>query len=398
MLRHSKQAIRGTNGMRHEIAVLGAGLVGGVVAADLAESFSVVTFDQDPVTLRILENRSPILKTSLLDVTDQNTLEDTMEAFPVVINALPGRLGYRILEQLVAMGRKVVDIAFFPEDPTSLVPLARESGAVVVFDMGLAPGMSHVLAGHHVATLERVDRYECRVGGLPVVRTYPWEYKAPFSPEDVVEEYVRPARLMQGGQLIVKPALSDRELVDVPGVGTLEAFNTDGLRSLLGSYKIPWMVEKTLRYPGHADLVESLLRSGFFSSDPVAVNGTQVSPRSATLRVLEQAWKLTPEDDELTVLQVLVEGVSTAGGSERHTWNMLVRRDPTTGRSSMARATAYPCNAAVHCLVEGRLSQPGVYPPERLGERPDIFSFLLQYQEERGVRYRHSVEILSTRG
>ncbi|GAB4255771.1 MAG: saccharopine dehydrogenase family protein [Acidobacteriota bacterium] len=384
--------------MEQRVAVLGAGLVGAVVAADLAESFAVTAFDRNPERLAALRRRSPHVAVCSLDATDLKALAKAVEGFDLVVDALPGRFGFAVLKRLVEMGHRVVDIAFFPEDPRSVAEPAERTGAVAVYDMGLAPGMSNVLAGRHVATMRAVERFECRVGGLPAERTYPWEYKAPFSPEDVLEEYTRPARLREAGQLVVKPALSDRELVDIRGLGTLEAFNTDGLRSLLYSYSIPWMVEKTLRYPGHAGLVEKLLRSGFFSDRPLRVGGAEVIPRAVNLEVLKAAWKLQPEDEDLVVMEVVVEGVSRRGRRERHHWTLLARRDPRKGYSAMAQTTAFPCNAAVHCLAQGKLRAPGLYAPEKLGEDEEIFSSLMGYQEERGIRYLRRREVLEDGG
>ena len=125
----------------------------------------------------------------------------------------------------------------------------------------------------------KIDALETYVGGLPKVRKKPFQYKAPFSPADVIEEYTRPARLMENGHIIVRPALSDVEWIHFENLGTLEAFNTDGLRSLL--YTMPHIKnqkEKTMRYPGHVDIIISLKESGFFSETPIDVNGTKISP------------------------------------------------------------------------------------------------------------------------
>ena len=122
------------------------------------------------------------------------------------------------------------------DDPMQLDALAREHGVTAVVDCGVSPGVSNVAIGYAVAQLEVTERIEILVGGLPVVRRWPYEYKAPFAPHDVIEEYTRPARIVEHGEVVVREALSEPELVDFPGVGTLEGFNTDGLRSLIGSF------------------------------------------------------------------------------------------------------------------------------------------------------------------
>ena len=117
-----------------------------------------------------------------------------------------------------------------------------------IVDFGVAPGIPNLLLGYHQNTM-KIDVYKCYVGGLPKKRTMPFQYKAPFSPVDVIEEYTRPARYVVNGEIVVKEALSEPEFLEFDEIGTLEAFNTDGLRSLLFTNDIPNKIEKTLRYP-----------------------------------------------------------------------------------------------------------------------------------------------------
>ncbi len=253
------------------IAVLGAGLVGRTIARDLAGSHTVVSFDKDPAALESAFSGTE-LRFVAGDLSDPSLLSSALEPFDLIVNALPGHLGMQTLKTVLESGKNTVDIAFSPEDASSLGELARDKGVVAIVDMGVAPGMSNAILGHHVATFSRVDRFECMVGGLPCERHWPFEYRAPFSPADVLEEYTRPARFRIRGEERWVPALSNRERVAFPGVGTLESFDTDGLRSLLQSYPaIPTMREKTLRYPGHAALMEVFREAGFFSSKAVSV-------------------------------------------------------------------------------------------------------------------------------
>ena len=295
-------------------------------------------------------------------------------------------MGYRALRTILEAGKDVVDIAFFPEDPLTLDALAREHGVTAVVDFGVAPGMCHVLLGHHVATMDTVERFECLVGGLPVERTWPFEYKAPFSPADVLEEYTRPARYREHGELVVRPALSDPERIEVEGIGTLESLNTDGLRTLLDTMSVPNMKEKTLRYPGHGRLMEALREAGFLSTEPVRVGDATVRPLDVTSALLFPQWTLRADEPELTYMRVTVEG-TTGGSAETVVWELLDRGDPTTGETSMARTTGYACTACVHLVASGRFRRPGVTPPEQVGADTACFEALLAYQRERGVVY-----------
>ena len=368
-----------------KIAVLGAGLVGAAVARDLATAFDVTAVD------RRAEDLGPTfagtaVKVKAADLSDADILRSVVAPFDLVVGALPGHLGYEALSAVIDAGKDVVDIAFFPEDPFGLDERARERGVTAVVDFGVAPGMCHVLLGHHVATMDAVHRFECLVGGLPVERRWPFEYKAPFSPADVLEEYTRPARYVEHGQLVERPALTDPERIEVEGIGTLESLNTDGLRTLLETMQVPNMKEKTLRYPGHGRLMEALREGGFFSTEPVTVGDTSVRPLDVTSALLFPQWTLRPGEQEFTVMRVTVEG-STAGRDERVVWELLDRGDPATGDTSMARTTGYACTACVHLVAQGLYERPGISPPEFVAADAERVAFLLAYQRERGVIY-----------
>jgi saccharopine dehydrogenase-like NADP-dependent oxidoreductase len=230
------------------------------------------------------------------------------------------------------------------------------------------------------------------VGGLPEVRMQPYEYKAPFSPIDVIAEYTRPARFRRGGRDVTMPALSEVEPIDVDGVGTLEAFNTDGLRSLL-RLPVPDMVEKTMRYPGHADRMRMFRETGFFDEAPVRVGGADVRPIDVTARLLFDAWQYLEGERDLTAMRVIVEGVERGSGV-RYTYDLLDRHDDATGTSSMARTTGYTCTAAVRLVAGGRFLETGITPPERLGADPARFEFIFDDLAGHGVHYHRTRNLL----
>ncbi|GAB4116119.1 MAG: saccharopine dehydrogenase family protein [Acidobacteriota bacterium] len=364
---------------------MGCGLVGKHIALDLAEAFDVTVADQSPERLQAAFAGTRI-STLNADLSQPDVLGTLVSRFDLAVGALPGRLGRSCLQTVLDAGRNLVDIAFFPEDAFELDALARSHNCTAVIDMGLAPGLSNLLLGRAVATLASVQRFECLVGGLPVERKWPFEYKAPFSPADVLEEYTRPARLVEGGIQVQRPALSEPELVDFPGIGTLEAFNTDGLRTLLRTYPhIPFMKEKTLRYPGHARLMQALRDTGFLSPLPIPVRGCSVAPLDVTSALLFPQWQLGEEEPEFTVMRVDVEGRTREGAAAHLRWDLLDRFDPVRKVSSMARTTGYTCAAAVHLLVRGLIPGPGVVPPEKIGEIPACYNFILSYLRERSV-------------
>jgi saccharopine dehydrogenase-like NADP-dependent oxidoreductase len=367
-----------------KIIVLGCGMVGRVIAADLAGDFDVTAVDVSRANLDKL--RGTAVKTSTADLSGGRAVRDLVRGFDLVIGAVPGFMGFETLRSVIEAGRSAVDISFFPEDALLLDELARKKGATAVVDCGVAPGMSNMILGYHAARM-KVSHFKCYVGGLPFKRDFPFEYKAPFSPADVIEEYIRPARYVENGHVIVKPALSDTELLDFPEVGTLEAFNSDGLRSLLKTMSVPNMIEKTLRYPGHADHIKILRESGFFGQEEIEVQGRKVKPIDVTSAILFKLWLLHEEDDEFTAMRIVLEGEEN-GRPGSYEYSLFDRRDRSTGFTSMARTTGFPAAAVARLVLNGTCSKRGVCPPEYIGAEEANFRFVMDYLRERNVIYK----------
>lgn len=378
-----------------QVVVLGCGLVGRLIAKDLASdaSLSVTVADRDEGALKGLGGGQR-LRTIVSDLSDAGALAKLLSGFDLAVGSLPGFLGLQTLRTVIETGIDYSDISFMPEDPLDLNELAEKRGVTAVVDCGVAPGMSNLIAGHAAATLDRLERILIVVGGLPTVRQWPFEYKAVFSPIDVIEEYTRPARYVEYGQVVEQPALSDVELIDLPGVGTLEAFNTDGLRSLARTLNAPHMKEKTLRYPGHAEKMRMLRDAGFFGYDPIQLKGAEIRPIDLTARLLFQMWRMQPSDRDLTVMRIVVEGAER-GRRVRHTWDLLERFDEASGSSAMSRTTGFPCAIAARMIARGEIAEKGVLPPEILGKHEPLFQGFMAGLAERGVRFTQTVEELA---
>lgn len=372
------------------ILVLGGGLVGRPIALDLrlSDGFDVTVADYADASLHKLQSDG--VKTVKADLSDSKVVEQLAQQFDMFVNAVPGSIGFKTLEVLVRSGKPVVDIAFYADDPRQLDSIARKFGSRVICDMGVAPGMSHLLCGYAASKLSIVHELRILVGGLPLERSLPWQYKAVFSPSDVIEEYTRPARLVRHGQIVVKEALSESELIDFEGIGTLEAFNSDGLRTLAYTLKAENMVEKTLRYPGHIDAIKILLDSGFFSTKPITIGWQQVIPLQITCALLFEQWKLQPGEADLTVMRVEASGKAPDGSSKYMRWDLLDRYDHTHGIHSMARTTGYAATAAVRLLAEQLCCEPGIHMPEQIGANEQIVRFMLSDMEKRGIYYHYS--------
>jgi lysine 6-dehydrogenase len=371
------------------VIVLGAGMVGSAMAIDLCTHFEVTVADINADALKRLAKRQKKIKTIEGDLRDKTLLKKLIKPFDYVLSAVPGGMGFATLKTIIQAGKDVVDISFFPENSLDLCDLAVEKGVTAIVDCGVAPGMDNIILGYY-NTQMNLSSFECLVGGLPKARTWPWAYKAPFSPSDVIEEYVRPARYVENGHIVTRTALSDPELIEFDGIGTLESFNTDGLRSIMFTMPhIPNMKEKTLRYPGHIEYVRVLRESGFFSTDPIEVNGQKVRPLDLTSKLLFKEWKLGETEPEFTVMRVRVTGESD--GYERTvTYDLHDTYDTTTQTSSMARTTGYTATAAIHLLENGIFREKGLFPPELIGKHAAVFKFFLDYLAERGVHYHRS--------
>ncbi len=371
--------------MSKKMIVLGAGLVGGAIAIELSKQHEVLSVDIDASALQKL-SASHGIQTRQANLSDASVVRSLVQDYDLVIGAVPGFMGYATLKAVIEAGKNVVDISFFAEDPFSLHELALQKNVTAIMDCGVAPGMGNIILGYHNAHMQVTD-YRCYVGGLPVLREHPFEYKAVFSPIDVIEEYIRPARYVQNNALVVREALSEAELMNFDGIGTLEAWNSDGLRTLINTMQVPNMIEKTLRYPGTIEYLRVLREIGYFSYDEVEVGGVRIRPIDLTTRLLFPLWKMQPGDEDLTVMKIIVEG-NENGQAKTYQYDLFDRYDAETATISMARTTGYTATATAELIASGAFAQKGICPPEYLGVEEENFRFILAYLAQRGVRYQ----------
>ena len=381
--------------MKKNAVVLGCGLVGAAMARDIAEDpeFDVAVADVNEENLERVKS-IPRLRRERADLSDRHELAKLIGDADVVLGALPSRFGFATLRNVIEAGKPYADISFMAEDSLALDELAKKKRVSAVVDCGVSPGLSNFMIGGAFAELDAADRAEILVGGLPKVREWPFQYKAPFAPSDVIEEYTRPARLMENGKVVVRPALSEPELVTFPRAGTLEAFNTDGLRTLLKTIPIPNMREKTLRYPGHCELMRAFRETGLFSQMAIEVAGAKVRPLDVTAKLLFPKWTYGSGEEEFTVLRVIVEGMREKR-RVRHTFDLYDEYDRTSGLSSMARTTAFPCAIMARVLARREFTEFGVFPPELLARDHNLFDHVVDALRHRGVVITKNVETVS---
>lgn len=363
-----------------KIIVLGCGLVGKVIAEDLSQEHNVTSVDISQKNLDRLKPEN--IKKICEDITKESVLKNLIKDYDLVVGALPGFMGYETMKQVILSKKNIVDISFYPEDPFGLDQLAKDNNVIAIMDCGVAPGMGNIIFAHHDSQMQITD-YECLVGGLPKKREWPFEYQAVFSPIDVIEEYIRPARYVQNKSLIVKEALSDTELVEFDEIGTLESWNSDGLRTLINTMShVPNMIEKTLRYPGCVEYLKVLRECGYFSYEQIDVDGTKIRPIDLTAKLLFPKWQMKDGDEDFTVMRIKISGLEK-GKKVTYTYSLLDRFQNNT--ISMARTTGFTCTAVANLVLEKKFTKLGISPPEFLGSS---FEYVNNYLLQRGVVYK----------
>jgi len=372
------------------VIVLGGGMVGSTIGADLSGEYDVTIADKNVQQLQRLESLYNV-KTKIIDII-RTDIADFLKEFDLVIGAFPGHIGFESLKAIISAGKNVVEISFFDRDPFELDELAKMMNVTAVVDCGISPGLSNIILGFHNERM-KIDSYKCYVGGLPFKKTWPYEYKAFFSPIDVIQEYVRPARLFKDGKMIIEDALSDQELIEVEGIGTFEAFNTDGLRTLLKTMKIPNMVEKTIRYTGHSNLMKIFRETGFFSEEKTKVNGTTIRPIDLTTKLLFPFWQPEKNEEEFTFLKIKISGKEENVRKEI-IYEIFDKFDHKTNTTSMARTTGYTCTSVARLVLEGKLKNKGICPPEYVGAIPGYYDKILNMLKQKNINIKKTEKLI----
>lgn len=371
------------------ILVLGYGNIGSVVVRDIAESMP----SAEVVIAGRSQSRAEEVATTIdrdnvswiqLDASDCHKLVDTCGGFDLVVGTLPGKIGYRSVKACVDAKVDMVDVSYMPEDPFTLNEDAKRVGVTIIPDCGVAPGLSNILVGHAISELDQVEVVHIMVGGLPEELVPPLGYVVTWSVENLIDEYTREAGIVKDGKVFRVEALSGLEEVEFPGVGKLEAFYTDGLRTLLHTLKsVGSMWEKTLRYPSHVEKIKLLKTLGFFNEEPLAVGNTYISPRRFTIKLLEKKLR-RPEIKDIVVMSVEVSGMK-GGLRNRCLYHLLDRYDEEQGVTAMARNTAYTASVIAQLAARRAIEEKGIIPPEGLGVNDVHFEEIMAQLKRRGI-------------
>jgi saccharopine dehydrogenase-like NADP-dependent oxidoreductase len=368
------------------VAVLGAGSVGKAIIYDLYERVTgsnLLVVDANPSNLEAASKIAGKAEFKRVELRDVDDFYRIMKDVDIAVNSLPGRFGKLSWVASIKAKTDLVDVSYSEDDPMYYHVQAGEAGVTIVPDAGVAPGLSNMMAGRAYAQLEEVRELKIYVGGIPERPIPPLGYLVTWSPEDLIEEYIRDARLIENGSLMKKPALSDLERLYVPEVGELEAFLTDGLRTMLRTLKgVEFMAEKTLRWPGHAEKIELLRTLGYFSKEPISSNDS-ISPAQLTAKLFKE--RLKGDSKDLVILIVQAKGRRSPSNMEIE-YRMVDRYDETTGLTALSRTTAFFATGIVKLIAEGSIPGPGVLPPEVIGMDENLFALMAEWLSWRGIR------------
>ncbi len=361
--------------------VLGAGLQGSACAYDLLQNDEVTEVRlADLNTGHIAPFLAPYSGKRLIptpmDVRDRDAVRALMRESDAVMSAIPYYFNLDLARHAAETGVHFCDLGGNTDivfEQKKLDDLARDNGVTIVPDCGLAPGMVNILAQLGIERLEKVDEVKIFVGGLPQNPEPPLNYQIVYSIEGVLDYYTTLSWVVRDGKRVQVKALSEREPVmfDAP-VGELEAFHTaGGLSTMAFRYEgtIPTMEYKTLRYPGHAQIMEAIRDLGLLELDPIDVKGVRVAPRDVA--IASMAPRLTkPAGKDLVALRVTVKGTK-AGRPASVGFELVDRYDEERGISAMMRTTGYSLSITGQMQARGEIQPPGVHTPDECipGER-----------------------------
>ena len=377
-----------------KILVIGCGNIGLVVARDLAESLpstEVVLADVDRA--RVSEAASRIKRQNVswirLDASNKTGLTKAMMGCDLVVGALPGSMGYQVCKAAISAKRDIVDVSYMPEDVMILNKDASKAGIRLLPDYGMSPGLGNILAGHAINQLDSVESVHMLNGGLPEEPLPPLGYVITWSVRDLIDMYNRRVNVVRNGKIVQVEPLTGLEEIEFPGVGKLEAFYTDGLRTLLYTVKdCKHMWEKTLRYPRHVEKIKLLETLGFFEEEPLRIGNTSVSPRDVTARLFERELKKEDVPD-IVVMYIQVTG-NQNGKHATFTYHVFESADKKLHVTAMARTTAYTTSAATQLVARGMIAEKGVIPPETLGMNGRLYEEFMRIMKAHKVTARET--------
>ncbi len=373
-----------------KLAVVGAGNIGFKLAEAASESgkLEVTVIDKDEGRLKLIKEKLGVETVQLDILRNTPVVEAALKGFDIVCSLLPGVIGDRIWAPAINARANLVDVSFTNANPLKLHKLALEKNVIFIPDSGIAPGLSNIIAGR-IYSSDKPRRIKIMVGGMSAEYVSPLGLSATWNIHDLIEEYLRPARLLRNGRLVSVNPLDEIYLVNIPGIGVLEAFPTDGLRTMLNTLTgLEELVELTLRYRGHCEKMRFLRDIGLLSNREIKVGGRHVNSASVLAELLRLSLP-TVKDKLIMVVQ-----------AENHVKRTFKLVHHGLRGSAMAEATAYTAMSVIEAIAAGIVDLKGVVPPEVLGFKQETYNYIIRRLSTRGVKVEEVEPIdvrLSTR-
>ena len=395
-----------------KLLVIGSGMMGSAAAFDMARQSqveSVTLADNDLKRAREVAARvnritdDKKIRAVALDASSQKAAAKLMRGHDAALSAVPYFLNLGLAKAAIEARCHFADLGgnnTVVRQELALAGKAEKRGVALAPDCGLSPGMASILGGELVRRLGgRADALRLYVGGLPEKPMPPFHYQLVFSVEGLINEYVEPARILRKGKLVTIEPLTEPEEFHMPGFAPLIAFHTSGGTSTLPESfagKVGECFEKTLRYPGHYDLLCELKALGLFSSDKMRVNGAEITPRAVMSKIFE--GKFAGKGPDVCIMRLEAhESVRSPGvrgllggrlKGRVAAFTLVDHYDPKTDMSAMMRTTAFPASIVVQMLASGAISKRGGVLQER-DVPADLF---LDEMSKRGIHIQYSVE------
>jgi len=378
-----------------KIVVLGCGNIGSVTAKDLTESLhsaQIVVADfnyskAEEIASKINRDNVSAIR---VDASNYRELVNIIKKFDLAVGALPGSMGFQACKASVAAKVDIVDVSYMPEDVMKLNKDALKAKVCIVPDCGMSPGLSNILVGHAISRLDKVESLHLLNGGLPEKLVPPLGYVVTWSVKDLIDMYSRKVSIVKEGKVNRVEAMSGLEEITFPGVGKLEAFYTDGLRTLLHSVEAKEMWEKTFRYPGHVQKIKLLKSLGFLDKKPIKIGNTSLSPWELTAHLVEKKLK-RPGVPDIVAMHIRVSGIKN-NEIVTYTYHLLDRYDRRQKITAMARTTAYTTSIVAQLVAKETIKEKGIIPPEKLGINEMFHKKFISEIKKRGIKIKESIK------
>lgn len=359
------------------VLVIGLGRIGSMISMNLMErGVDVIVSD---IYKEKIEKLRSYFETKIINVTDLKDVALKTKDVDYVITALPGPIAYKGIYNLLKTGKNVIDISFYPENVWNLDEVARGSRVIYIPDAGLAPGLSNILAGRIDYKLEGAKSINIYVGGVSYEPDDILGLALTWSPIDLVDEYIRPARIRKDGKILAVDPLSITGTIKIPRIGEMEFFVSDGLRTTLKTMKhVRNMKELTLRYKGHFEKIKFLRKLGLFTNGNIIYDKMRLELNRITSLLLDEY--ITNKYKDKVILYVY-------GEKKNREIKYFLEKSYDAERkiSAMAMTTGYTAATIAEIALKGLIQGNGIIPPELLGKNKEFFKMFLKIMKEKSV-------------